>query len=222
MVTRSNSNPKAANSEPLGRRERKRLETLEKLFQSALQLFAKNGFAATRVEEITEAADVAKGTFFNYFPSKEHVLTYFAGRQIGTIDRYLEKAREGRQRIEPLVKEMAHALVALPGKTPEMARSLMAAFVSNEEVRKVLREEIAGKGRRILAEIFAIGQERGELRRDLKPLQMAKVFQQNMFGTVLLWSLNPVEPLGDAIDEMIDVCSRGIGAEPVSRKKVMK
>src|SRR2546422_8324892 len=56
------------------RRQRRSAEIRERLFRAALNLFAKKGFAETTVEDITEAADVGKGTFFNYFPSKEHIL----------------------------------------------------------------------------------------------------------------------------------------------------
>ena len=56
------------------RRERHRSEIRERIFSSALRLFAEHGYLQTTVEDITEAADVGKGTFFNYFPTKEHVL----------------------------------------------------------------------------------------------------------------------------------------------------
>lgn len=58
----------------LSRRERKKLETRQALLAAALTLFREKGYTATTVEEITERADVAKGTFFNYFPSKEELL----------------------------------------------------------------------------------------------------------------------------------------------------
>ncbi len=58
----------------LSRRERKKLETHEALLEAALTLFREKGYDETTVEEITERADVAKGTFFNYFPSKEELL----------------------------------------------------------------------------------------------------------------------------------------------------
>jgi AcrR family transcriptional regulator len=61
-------------AESLSRRERKKLETHQALLTAALSLFRGKGYDATRVEEITERADVAKGTFFNYFPSKESLL----------------------------------------------------------------------------------------------------------------------------------------------------
>lgn len=59
----------------LSRRERKKLETRQGLLEAALALFRENGYDETTVEEITERADVAKGTFFNYFPSKDALLS---------------------------------------------------------------------------------------------------------------------------------------------------
>ncbi len=62
----------------ISRRERKKLETHQGLLEAALALFREKGFDETTVEEITEHADVAKGTFFNYFPSKEALLSELA------------------------------------------------------------------------------------------------------------------------------------------------
>jgi AcrR family transcriptional regulator len=58
----------------LSRRERKKHETHQGLLEAAWSLFREKGYRATTVEEITERADVAKGTFFNYFDSKEALL----------------------------------------------------------------------------------------------------------------------------------------------------
>jgi AcrR family transcriptional regulator len=58
----------------LSRRERKKQETRQGLLEAALALFREHGYDEATVEEITERADVAKGTFFNYFPSKEALL----------------------------------------------------------------------------------------------------------------------------------------------------
>ena len=198
--------------EAQGRRERKRAETLEKLFQAALELFARHGFADTRVEEITEKADVAKGTFFNYFPSKEHILMQLGKRQVGKVERCLELAREGKEPIESLLHSLARELTSLPGRSPQLARSVIAAFLSNAEVRKVMHEEMAMRGRKVLAEILKIGQQRGEIRRDMDAMEMARSFQQGMFGTVLLWSVIPRDPLNKLVDGMVDVLVSGLSS----------
>jgi AcrR family transcriptional regulator len=55
----------------VGRRDRKKQATRQALRNAALQLVAERGFANVTIEDITEVADVAPRTFFNYFPSKE-------------------------------------------------------------------------------------------------------------------------------------------------------
>ncbi len=55
-------------------RQRQKTELGQLLYDTALKLFSKNGYEATTVAQITTVLGVAKGTFFNHFPSKEHVL----------------------------------------------------------------------------------------------------------------------------------------------------
>jgi AcrR family transcriptional regulator len=54
--------------------DRRKELTLRRLLTVAETLFKTQGFESTTVEEIAAAADVAKGTFFNYFISKEALL----------------------------------------------------------------------------------------------------------------------------------------------------
>jgi AcrR family transcriptional regulator len=54
--------------------ERRKELTHHRLVEAGERLFREQGFDTTTVEEIAVASDVAKGTFFNYFPSKEALL----------------------------------------------------------------------------------------------------------------------------------------------------
>jgi AcrR family transcriptional regulator len=60
--------------QPLGLRERKKLKTRQAIRREAFRLIDANGYAATTVEQIAEAADVSPSTFFRYFGSKESLL----------------------------------------------------------------------------------------------------------------------------------------------------
>lgn len=57
-----------------GRRARKARETRERIAAVALRLVLERGYDETTLDDIAEAADIARRTFFHYFPSKEAIL----------------------------------------------------------------------------------------------------------------------------------------------------
>jgi AcrR family transcriptional regulator len=57
-----------------GLRERKKAKTRAAIRDQALRLIKKQGYDATTVEQIAEAAEVSPSTFFRYFPTKEDVV----------------------------------------------------------------------------------------------------------------------------------------------------
>ena len=59
---------------PVGLRERKKAKTRAAVRAQAIRMFAEQGYAATTVEQIAEAAEISPSTFFGYFASKEMVI----------------------------------------------------------------------------------------------------------------------------------------------------
>jgi AcrR family transcriptional regulator len=55
-------------------RERKKARTKAAIQEHALRLFREQGYEATTVEQIAEAAEVSPSTFFRYYPTKEDVV----------------------------------------------------------------------------------------------------------------------------------------------------
>ena len=68
------------------------------------------------------------------------------------------------------------------------------------------------RGRDLLTGIMAFGQERGEIRADRDASELARIFQQTMFGTMVMWTLHPPSHLGDWLDSTFDVFWSGIAA----------
>ena len=60
----------------LGLRERKKAKTRALIQEHALRLFREQGYDATSVEEIAEAAEVSPSTVFRYFPTKPDLVIY--------------------------------------------------------------------------------------------------------------------------------------------------
>src|SRR5580693_7079913 len=151
---RHRRNMPAANSRA-GRRERHRTETRDRLYRAALALFAERGFLETTVEDITEAADVGKGTFFNYFPTKEHILAEFGGQRTAAVERALQKARATEGPVLDLVRLMVGDSAGQADKSAALLRAIFAAHASCTSVREELvkRSHI---GSRILAQIFLL------------------------------------------------------------------
>jgi AcrR family transcriptional regulator len=183
-----------------GRRARRGAETRLRLFRCALQLIAEHGFSNVTVEDITEAADVGKGTFFNYFETKDHVLGVMAEIQLGKVREAAAMAGKGKQTIHTVLHDLMLHLAEEPGRSPSLARALISSFLASESVRAIIERNMR-EGRKVIAEVVAVGQERGEIDPELKKKVVATQLLQTCMGTVLLWSLHGEPPLKAWIED---------------------
>lgn len=78
-------------------------QTRSRLLKAALAEFAQTGFAAANTERISIAADLAKGTLYNYFPSKralmESLIAECAARHVAYITERVMAAAEPVERL---------------------------------------------------------------------------------------------------------------------------
>jgi len=78
---------------PISRQERRKIRTRNSLVSAARKLFLEKGISDTSVNHITETADVAYGTFYNYFTCVEDIVPLVAREELSG---HLEKVRELR------------------------------------------------------------------------------------------------------------------------------
>ncbi len=209
MASSQKDEPPTASSGP--RRQRRAAETRLRLFRCALDLFARRGFFKVTVEDITEAADVGKGTFFNYFESKDHVLGVMAEIQAARMLEAAPEVEAGKRSIREVLRHLALKLSEEPGKTPQLARTLISSFLTSEVVRNLIYARFEGI-RKLFAAYIEQGQKRGEIDSRLDKDAVAVQFQQAVMGTILLWSLHGSSPLAARIDESFQHFWRAVAA----------
>ena len=143
----------------MGRRERRRETTRQALMSAALALFRENGYDATTVEQITEAADVAPRTFFHYFRSKEEVL--FGGHRQRREDLITAlRARLERQPVWAATRDAMLTVVEAFEADPTFFRERARLYLSEPALRTaVLRinDELVNNVSDVLAEHLATG-----------------------------------------------------------------
>jgi AcrR family transcriptional regulator len=86
-------------STEVGRQERRRQATRLKLIDAARKLIAAQGYAATGIRDITDAADVSKGTFYLYFNDKEDLTRALILEGFEDLDAEIAQTLTSEQRV---------------------------------------------------------------------------------------------------------------------------
>lgn len=84
----------AASIEPIGKRERTKLANRQAILMAARRVFAQLGYEAATVRDIIRGTELASGTFYNYFRSKEEVFEALADDGARRFRPILRMARE--------------------------------------------------------------------------------------------------------------------------------
>jgi AcrR family transcriptional regulator len=198
------------------RRQRRSAEIRERLFRAALKCFGEQGFAETTVEDITNAADVGKGTFFNYFPSKEHILLAFGEMQLAKLEAAIESARRTNEPLPHFLRSLGSRMTQEPTRNPAIIRAILQAYLSTTPVRDAMIE-LQKRVHALHTQVIQLGQERGEIRSDLPAAEVAYVFRQTIFGTLLIWCLYGDATLHARIEAAFDVLWSGLAPRNYER-----
>ncbi len=200
----SGADTPASESPIEGRRERHRRETFERLVRAAREIMFNRGFGDITVQDITDAADVGKGTFFNYFPSKEHVVSQLQEYNRRILIKATERVRAGQESPVEAIKEMLRGALCPPGgEWLTYQNNTMRALVLKSDVRALMSHEMQIT-REYYEILLRLGQEQGSVRTDLTAAELAKLLQTYTAGlTVALW-IHATAPTVALVDDVIE------------------
>ncbi len=195
----------------------------ENLYTAAVTLFRQQGFDETRVEEITQAAGVAKGTFFNYFPTKEDVLLYIGERHMTRLGAAMSNGT-GKQ-----VSQERSAIVALKTVLHALANNLEEdkdlVHLAVEKAMKISHLAPAAGGRFSLQGLVVLlisrAQRTGEIHPAVDPQLVAQMLEGLYYQQLVIWCQEDFAfDLGERLEQVVDLLLVGIGGPPALRADI--
>lgn len=171
--------------ESTSRRARRVREVHDRIITAATEQFAARGVESVKVDEICHAADIAQKTFFNHFPTKQHLLREIAEGFLRTLLGILDAARaEGGTTAQQL--ERFFALVATE---VERAGPMQRGFVM-EVIRLVHDVPPNVEQSRRLHRAFGTLLREGVRRGDITAAYPVQVLSEVVVGTFITLMLN--------------------------------
>jgi AcrR family transcriptional regulator len=183
-------------------------------------LFRQQGFDATRVEEITQAAGVAKGTFFNYFPTKEDVLLYIGERHMSRLSvamnngtgKQISQERSAIAGLKAVLRALADSL--------EEDRDLVRLAV--DKAMKISHLAPAAGGRFSLQGLVVLlirrAQRTGEVHPAVDPELVAQMLEGLYYQQLVIWCQEDFAfDLGERLEQVVDLLLVGIGVPSAPR-----
>jgi len=194
------TDPSKDSSAPLGRRERRKLEIRTRIYTVARELFAKQGFEATTVDEIARVADVAPATFFNHFHSKQALL----GLMTGEVFEYLHAMTSEHLDREGSPSEKLRAFIASAtqgiAESRGVARDVLLEFMRSDATPKGPHPYLA-RVFKPFVKLIEEGQRTGEMRTDFDADFLAQMAVGMVNSAITNWLADPDYPVESGLIE---------------------
>lgn len=200
----------------LTRRERKKEETKERIFQAALKLFKGKGFESTTIDEIAAKADVAKGTFFNYFPHKEAVLGYIPELWIEQAEVRAEAILAGAGPAGIKIIDMFTEFAEFYEQDRELSKHIVLEWSRRMHAGV---DECCRRWDRLGERVISRLQTAGEIRRDVAPDRANQMMASVYDGTLFRWLAADPKPfsLKEELRQRMTLVIEGLGTHAAVR-----
>lgn len=200
-------------TKPDSRMERKKEETHNRIITAAVALFNQRGLEAVTMEQIAEAADIAKGTLYNYFPAKEAIISAYLQRSFAerNDDRLarLRQLPDTRARLTHVFRFLLAGVQAQKEVFEAFMVYRMKQVISFRPIPEGEQTGLTGLAR----EIISLGQQSGELRTDLPAKLLEELFEFTLIETIKPFFLQPEDfDLEKSVANCVDLFINGAKA----------
>jgi AcrR family transcriptional regulator len=157
----------ASQSGGSSRRRPASAERRRAILAAARTVFARQGYASTVVEDIARQADIAKGTLYLYFPSKEQIYLEALLEEARRLDDETRAAMGSAQNWRDKLRAYLEVRLRYVEEHPDFVRIYLTEFRSMCLQGKPLHAElyrVTDQGQAHLAQMFAAAAARGEIR----------------------------------------------------------
>jgi AcrR family transcriptional regulator len=193
----------AASPTRTGRRERKKLETRERIFESGVALFAAHGYDSTTMEQIGERADVSRATVFNYFARKEDIVFEWFGRL--RVEFATALAEDDQHTVDSTsrLRRAFRVLAAMYEADPATGRAMVRAWQRAGGALLADQSDAA----QLVADSVRAGQRAGDIPRGVDPERAALILFDAYLGVLYRWVLDETDQLalGEQLTATLDL-----------------
>jgi len=191
-------------------------ETRKALLDAALKVFSKQGYAATKLEDIAQQAGVTRGAIYWHFGSKVELYNVLVNETWKLIDEMIDRAvEEGGTAIEIIRRIMVGWITSFESNPRLRAVAELTWFKTENmpELEEAYWLKIEGVREGVAATVEGLQKciESGEIRADIDPCDIARAIIAYQNGVVLIWLLDPTAfSLKERASYMADVFIQGI------------
>jgi AcrR family transcriptional regulator len=188
-----------------GLRERKKQKTRSAIQREAMRLFQEQGYEATTVEQIAEAAEISQSTFFRYFPTKEDVVL------LDDYDPVIAQMIAERPADEPAVTAIRKALTEAIGvvfvEDQELVRDRISFMLSVPAIRSRMFDQ-SSETHRMLCAVISERSGRDPDSFDVRVVIGAIIGAMN--AAVMHWAEHPDTNLEKLTARALEVVESGL------------
>jgi AcrR family transcriptional regulator len=173
----------------VGRRARTKAASRARIIESAIRLFGERGIDAVTVDEIAAAADVGKGTIYNYFRTKEDIVVAFMADVEQKVQAKLRELDTAKRPLADVLIEFITLQFAMKTPHHRFVRVFFTQMFARTEQFLPHMAEIHELSRATTASLFEALRTRRAIRADVSIEDLTLVFHTMLLGLSALWAI---------------------------------